>query len=140
MHLDGSITSPFFVAPESLLDGSSTAPLPATDLYIVANSRLAPDFSPPERNNVAILGRLISVVLKAGLRAELLLVALNAQRLGVNVKVAQVSDSFQQPNRGLFDHVYMQALFNYGVDQATKGTAFETVSTASVERRSDNPQ
>ena len=140
MHLDGSITSPFFVAPESLLGGGSNTPLPATELYIVANSRLAPDFAPPERNTVAILGRLIGVVLKAGLRAELLIVAGNAQRLGVNVKVAQVSETFQQPARGLFDHVYMQALFNYGVEQAAKGTAFESVTTASIELRGDDPQ
>ena len=140
MHLDGTITSPFFVAPESLLAGQSNTPLPATDLYIIANSRLAPNFDPPERNTVSILGRLVGVVLKAELRAELLLVASSAQRVGVNIKVAQVSETFQQPARGFFDHVYMQALFDYGLERASNGTAFEAASTASIDRRSDHPQ
>ena len=133
MHLDGSITSPFFVVPESLLAGEISKPLPASELYIIANSRLTPEFAPPERNTVAILGRLIGVVLKSGLRAELLLVASNAQRLGVTTKVAQVAEGFQHPARGLFDPAYMRALFDHGVERATKGTAFEPVATASAD-------
>ena len=135
MHLDGTITSPFFVAPESLLADATNTPLSATELYIIANSRLTPDFDVPERSTVSILGRLIGVALKVGIRAELLLVASNAQRLGVDIKLARFSDEFQQPSRGFFDQPYMQALFEYGFQRGSQGAAFEAVSTASVDPR-----
>ena len=97
MHIDGSVTSPFFVGPEALLEPGSKLKLPATELYIMLNGRLSPDFYPPERTTVQILSRLISVVLRASLRAEAMLFAANAQRLGVPMHVAQVADSFNHP-------------------------------------------
>ncbi|HEY7299761.1 MAG TPA: patatin-like phospholipase family protein [Xanthobacteraceae bacterium] len=134
MHLDGTITSPFFVAPEDYFADDSNGPLPASKLYIIANSRLTPDFEVPERSTVSILGRLISVVLKAELRGELLLVASNAQRFGVEIGVATVSPDFQKPARGFFDHPYMQALFDHGFQRGSQGTAFETLSSASADQ------
>jgi Patatin-like phospholipase len=132
MHLDGTITSPFFVAPEDFLADDSNGPLPASKLYIIANTRLVPDFDVPERTIVSILGRLVSVVLKAELRGELLLIASNAQRFGVEIGVATVSPEFKQPARGFFDHPYMQALFDYGFERGSQGTAFEALPTASA--------
>ena len=71
MHIDGSVTSPFFVAPEALLEaGSKACRCPATELYIVLNAGCRRNFYLPERNTVSILSRLIGVVLKVGLRAE----------------------------------------------------------------------
>jgi hypothetical protein len=135
MHLDGTITSPFFVAPEDFLTDDSNGPLPASKLYIIANSRLVPDFDVPERAIISILGRLVSVVLKAELRGELLLIASNAQRFGVEIGVATVSPEFNQPARGFFDHPYMQALFDHGFERGSQGTAFEALPTASTEAR-----
>ena len=37
MHIDGSVTAPFFVAPEAVLEPGSKLRLPATELYIVLN-------------------------------------------------------------------------------------------------------
>jgi hypothetical protein len=136
MHIDGSVTSPFFVVPEALLEAGSGGPLPATELYIIVNAKLSPDFYVPERNTVQILSRLIGVVLKAGLKAELMLFAANAQRIGVPIKAAQIGDDFQHPAYGLFDEKYMNALYEYGVDRARKGTAFEPVPPLSGELRS----
>jgi hypothetical protein len=139
MHLDGSVTAPFFVAPEALLESGTKARLPATELYIILNARLAPDFYPPERNTVAILSRLIGVVLKTGLRAETLLFAANAQRLGIPIQVAQVSESFNHPARGLFDEKYMNALFEHGAERARSATAFEPIAQPAPELRSGQP-
>ena len=51
----------------------------------------------------AAIPSLIGVVLKVGLRAEAMLFAAHTQQLGVPTHIAQVSDSFQHPVRGLFD-------------------------------------
>src|SRR4029079_14257079 len=98
------------------------------ELYIILNARLAPDFYPPERSTVAILSRLIGVVLKTGLRAETLLFAANAQRLGIPMQVAQVSESFNFPARGLFDEKYMNALFEHGAERARHRTALASIT------------
>ncbi len=139
MHIDGSVTSPFFVGPEALLEPDSKLRLPATELYIVLNGRLAPDFYPPERTTVAILSRLISVVLRAALRAELMLFAANANRLGVPMYIAQVADSFDHPAYGLFDEKYMNALYEHGVERARTGTAFEAIGQGTPELRTGSP-
>jgi hypothetical protein len=139
LHIDGSVTAPFFVAPEAALEPSSKLRLPATELYIVLNGRLANDFYPPERTTVSILSRLISVVLRSGLRAESMLFAANAKHLGVPMFVAQVADSFTHPSYGLFDEKYMNALYEHGVERAKNGTAFETLGPPASELRTGNP-
>jgi Patatin-like phospholipase len=138
MHLDGTVTAPFFIMPESMLAGASTAHLPTNQIYVIINSKLDSEFSMPERRISLILGRTIGVALVAALKAELLLVNASAQRLGLNLNVAHVPDAFNHPSRGLFDHVYMDALFKYGVEQAQKGTGFASSTTGGLERRSES--
>ncbi len=140
MHIDGSVTSPFFAGPETMLELDSKLRLPATELYIVLNGRLAHDFYPPDRTTVAILSRLITVVLRAGLRAESMLFAANAQRLGIPIYAAQVADSFNHPAYGLFDEKYMNALYQHGVERARNGAAFEQLGQkAAPELRTGSP-
>jgi predicted acylesterase/phospholipase RssA len=136
MHLDGTVTAPFFVAPETLF-GSAAAKLPATDIYVVLNSKLTPEFDLPERKTVSVLGRTIGVALVTALRAELMLVTAGAQRLGINLNVASIPATFQEPNRALFDAKYMQALFNLGTERAKAGTAFERRAAGVPELRTN---
>ena len=70
------------------------------------------------------------------LRAELLLTTAVAQRLGVGLAAAYVPETFTQVNRSLFDREYMEALYNLGVERAKAGTAFEIVTTKSLDLRS----
>jgi len=139
MHLDGTITAPFFIMPESML-GAGNARLPTDQVYVVVNSKLTPEFGMPERKVNSILARTIGVALTTALRAELLLVTAGAQRLGLKLSVAYVPETFQELNRGLFDHIYMQALFDFGAEQAKKGAAFENILAGAAERRTDAPR
>ena len=125
--------------PESMLAAGSAARLPTNQVYVIINSKLESEFYPPERRISLILGRTIGVALVAALKAELLLLNANAQRLGLNLNVAYVPEAFNHPNKGLFDHVYMDALFKYGAEQAQKGTGFaSTASGGALERRSES--
>ena len=139
MHLDGTVTAPFFVAPESMFEPGGSK-LPANQIYVVVNSKLSPGFDMPERKTVSVLARTIGVALTAGLRAELLLVIAGAQRLGINLNVAHIPDTFQRPMRSLFAQDYMQALFDFGAEQARKGTAFERRPSAIPELRTNAAQ
>lgn len=138
LHIDGSVTAPFFIAPEAALEQATPPRLPATDIYVILNGRLTPDFYPPERSTKAILSRLIGVVLRAGLKAESLLFAANAHRLGVPVRIARIADSFDVPAYGLFDEKYMRALFEHGASRVRDGTAFDLLNPPAVDLRSGN--
>ena len=62
----------------------------------------------------SILDRSFSVALKLGARAELFLLAQAARRDRIDFKVALVEFDFDQPEHGVFDPQYMQALFERG--------------------------
>jgi hypothetical protein len=128
LHNDGTITAPFFIAPESVLAGTGTLHLPASEIYVIANAKLSPQFDLTMPQTTVVLGRSIAVALRAGLRVELLLTLAAAQKLGITVNVAQIDPDFDHPSRGAFDPDYMQALYQLGVEQAKAGKAFETVA------------
>jgi hypothetical protein len=137
LHNDGTITAPFFIAPESVLAGTGTVHLPAKEIYVIANAKLIPQFEMATPQTTAVvLGRSIAVALQAGLRVELLLTLAAAQKLGITLNVAHIDPEFQHPSRGAFDPDYMQALYQLGVEQAKAGKAFETAPAATPDLRS----
>ncbi len=135
LHNDGTITAPFFIAPESMLAGTGTVHLPTKELYVIANAKLAPQFDLATPQTTAVLGRSIAVALQAGLRIELLLTLAAAQKQGIAISIAQIDPEFQHPARGAFDPDYMQALYQFSAEQAKNGKGFETVPAASQELR-----
>jgi hypothetical protein len=128
LHNDGSITSPFFLAPETVLAGTGTVRLPTDQLFVIANAKLTPQFDLVSPQTAVLLGRSIGLALQYGLRAEILLTVTAAQRLGLTLHVAHIPTEFEHPARGAFDPDYMRALFDFGAEQAKKGNGFETVS------------
>jgi hypothetical protein len=124
MHSDGTLTAPFFVMPESMLSASGGAGKPFSQLYVIVNSKLGPEFSMPDRNIPGVLGRSIAVALTAALRAELMLISVGAQRHDFTLRIAHVDPAFNHPSRGPFDGKYMQALYEFGVVAGKAGTAF----------------
>jgi hypothetical protein len=137
LHLDGTVTAPFFVAPESMFVPG--AKLPTKEIYVILNSKLAPDFDTPERRTISILARSIGVALTTGLRAELLVVTTGAQRLGIDLHVASIPDTFRRPIRSLFEQEYMKALFDLGVEEAKGGAAFARRTGAVPDLRPNSP-
>jgi predicted acylesterase/phospholipase RssA len=138
LHLDGTVTAPFFVAPETTL-GPGGSGLPTDQVFVIVNSKLSSEFIMPERKTMSILGRTIGLALVTELRVELLLLSSYAQRLGIGVNAASVPDAFSQPNRGLFDHEYMRALFEFGAERVKNGSAFEVMPPRAPELRTSTP-
>ncbi|HEY7664692.1 MAG TPA: patatin-like phospholipase family protein [Xanthobacteraceae bacterium] len=125
MHSDGTITAPFFVVPETMLSASGPARAPFSELYVLVNSKLGPEFKMPDPTIPGVLGRSIAVALTSALRAQLMLVYAGVQRHGVSLRVAHVDTAFDYPSRGPFDGKYMQALYEFGVAAGKKGDAFD---------------
>lgn len=124
MHADGGMCAQFFIAPESLLASTSNYRLPATELYVVINTQLTPDFQVTERSLVPIVVRGVSVIVKTLTRVMIQQAYLAAKRSDIPFDLATIPSSFNEPSRGAFDTEYMKLLFNVGFDQGKLGTAF----------------
>src|SRR5262249_38285267 len=139
MHNDGTLTAPFFALPESMFSAGNPRP-PLSQLYVIVNSRLGPEFQMASRTIPGVLGRSIGVALTAALRAQIMLVYVGAQRQGIGLRIAHVDGSINIPSRGPFDGKYMQALYELGVANGKKGTAFEDALPDLSMRGSSNAQ
>jgi hypothetical protein len=140
LHGDGTLTAPFFVMPEGMLSASSTVRPPITQLYVIVNSKLGPEFKVTDRTMAGVLARSIAVALTAALRAEIMLIHVGAQRHGFEPRIAAVDEAFDHPSRGPFDGKYMQALYEFGVAAGKKGSAFgDGLSGLSIRKSSTQP-
>jgi len=127
MHVDGGVGGQFFVAPASLLAATADYRLPATELYIVVDSGLQPDFEVVQRSTEAILAQSVGMAVKVDTRLMLDRAYIAAKRGGVGFNVASIPPSFSAPSRGAFDPNYMKALFQTGYDLGNSATPFGTV-------------
>jgi hypothetical protein len=125
MHVDGGICGQFFVAPSALMAATSDYRLPATQLYIVVNSGLEPEFKVVDRFAPAILTQSVGMAVKVDTRLMLDRAYLAAKRSGVEFNVATIPTSFNAPSRGAFDPDYMGALFQTGYDQGQSTAPFD---------------
>ena len=124
MHVDGGVGGQFFVAPAAVLAPTSDYKIPATQLYLVANSGLQPQFSVVDRTMPSILTGTVSAAVKVDTRLMMDRVYTAAKRSGVDFAVATIPPSFNAPSRGPFDPVYMTALFQVGEDLGKSATPF----------------
>jgi predicted acylesterase/phospholipase RssA len=124
MHVDGGVGGQFFVAPLALLASTGDYRLPATQLYIVVNSGLQPDFQVVQRSTPMILTQTVGMAVKIDTRLMLDRVYNAARRSGVGFNVASIPQTFSAPSRGAFDPDYMRALFQTGYDLGNSATPF----------------
>jgi predicted acylesterase/phospholipase RssA len=124
MHVDGGICGQFFVAPSALMAATSDFRLPATQLYIVVNSGLEPEFTVVDRFAPTILTQAVGMAVKVDTRLMLDRAYLVAKRSGVDFNVATIPRGFDVPSKGAFDPDYMGALFQTGYDQGRGATPF----------------
>ena len=124
MHVDGGVGGQFFVAPAAAMASTSSYRIPASQLYIVVNSGLQPDFQVVDRSTPAILAQTVSTAVMVDLRVMLDRTYVAAKRSGVGFNVASIPANFSAPSRGPFDPNYMKALFDAGFEQGKGATAF----------------
>ena len=115
MHADGGLTAQIFVAPESMLNTSSTTKLPSSELYLIANSRLSPEFQLTERSLISVLAHTINVGVQTMLRIGIDRAYAAAKRSGVPFNLAYPALASDQQGKGAFDTEFMKDLFASGV-------------------------
>jgi len=115
MHADGGLTAQVFVAPESMLNTSSTTKLPSTELYLIANNRLNSEFQMTERSLIFVLGHSIGIGVQSMLRVNIDRAYAAAKRSGIPFNLSYPSLSSDQQGKGAFDTEFMKGLFEAGV-------------------------
>ncbi len=126
MHVDGGVGGQFFVAPAAMLASTSTDRIPASQLYIVVNSALQPDFQVVDRATPVILSQAVGMAVQVDLRLMLDRTFIAAKNSGVGFNAATIPANFNAPSRGPFDPNYMKALFDVGYAQGKSAAAFAT--------------
>jgi hypothetical protein len=124
MHVDGGVGGQFFVAPPALTASDSGYKIPATQLYIVVNAGLEPDFAVVEPSTPTILAQTVGTAVMVDLRLMLDRAFVAAKNSGIGFNVATIPAGFFAPSRGPFDPNYMNALFNTGFDQGKSENPF----------------
>ncbi len=126
MHGDGGVISQSTVLAEwqaSFADQGGGAPS-AGDVYIVRNGRITPE---PEQLNyriMALAGRSISTLIKAGGLNDMQITYDATQIRGGDYHATWIGDDFNAPHSAPFDQNYMKALFTYGYDKMLAGEAW----------------
>ena len=104
-----------------MLNTSSTTKLPATELYLIANNRLTPEFQMTERSLIFVLGHSIAVGVQSMLRINIDRAYAAAKRSGVPFYLSYPALAADQQGKGAFDTEFMKGLFENGVARGKSG-------------------
>jgi predicted acylesterase/phospholipase RssA len=128
MHVDGGTMSQVFVYPPSLHVEETSKRHHVTRkrrAYVIRNARLDPDWAEVDRRTLSIAGRAISSLIQTQGIGDLYRIYLEAERDGVDFKLAYIPPSFNAPHLEEFDTAYMRALYQKGYDMAAGGFPWE---------------
>jgi hypothetical protein len=124
MHADGGLAGQVFVAPETMLNESTASKLPASELYVIANNRLTPEFQMAERSLISVLAQSISVGVQAMLRVNVDRAYAAAKRSNVPFYLSYPALGADQQGKGAFDTEFMKGLFEQGAARGKTGAPF----------------
>ena len=120
MHVDGSVVTPVFTLPQSLLlrDGKLRTHGKG-DIYVVINGRLEPDFEVTQNNTLAIVGRSFTTASRARSRAALAATYALARANNIGFNLTYVDETGPKaPAAQGFNTAYMRALYKDGFEKA----------------------
>ena len=124
MHVDGSVVTPVFTLPQSFLlrDGRFKAGA-KSDIYVIINGRLEPEFDLAQNNTLSIVERSFTTASRARSRATLAATYALTRNNGIGFNLAYIDESAPNAStaRG-FDTAYMRSLYETGYETGRTGT------------------
>lgn len=124
MHVDGGVTAPFFLVPETMNFWRPEAPMRPTDLYLIINGQTGTTFSLTPGRAGPIVERTLDTLGRADARNQLRFVAAFASRNDAAVSYAAIPDDLDA-NPLAFDARNTARLFALGRSRALTGLAFQ---------------
>jgi hypothetical protein len=127
MHVDGGVTIPFFVAPESLLlwTAPKTGEARPGRIRVIVNGKVGGAFGFTKGGTLSVVGRSWLAMSKALMRTHLTASAAFARRNGGSLVYSAIPDDAPGDTSGLdFSADNLRALFDLGRQRAEAGTAW----------------
>ncbi|MFK7944144.1 MAG: patatin-like phospholipase family protein [Paracoccaceae bacterium] len=129
MHADGGVSRQLFLYPSDLklseqADDNITGMRLGT-IWVIRNSKLAPEFAEVAPELAAIARRSISTLLKAAGVADVEVIRAQAERDGWGLRLTSVPEDFRGVEDEPFDPVYMRALYDKGYALGNSGNAWD---------------
>jgi hypothetical protein len=128
MHVDGGAIAQLFLYPPTVEVGRVLKRKRVA--YVIRNARLDPDYAMSERKTITIAGRAINTMLAASGSNDVWRTYFISQRDGVDYNLAYIGADFTLEKKGEFEQPYMQALYQYGYEQARAGTEWHKLPPA----------
>jgi predicted patatin/cPLA2 family phospholipase len=125
LHVDGGAIAQMFLYPPSI--DIQTIAHRERKAYLIRNAREDPEWADVERRTMSIAGRAISTMIHTSGSNDLLRIYFVTQRDHVDYNLAYIGSDFTAPHPGEFDKAYMNALFDYGYQQARHGYPWRKV-------------
>jgi len=133
MHVDGSVVTPVFTLPQTLLlrDGKIRTGGKA-NIYVVINGRLEPDFEVTKDNTLSIVERSFTTASRARSRATLSATYALARNNGMGFNLTYIDENGPKASASKgFDTGYMRALYQEGLEKGRTGTFWQHTVPAS---------
>ncbi|MDP4004968.1 patatin-like phospholipase family protein [Methylobacterium sp. NEAU K] len=127
MHVDGSVVTPVFTLPQTLLlrNGKFRAGGKA-NIYVVINGRLEPDFEVTKDNTLSIVERSFTTASRARSRATLTATYALAHNIGMGFNLTYIDEDGPKASAAKgFDTAYMRALYEAGLEKGRTGTFWQ---------------
>ncbi len=128
IHADGGVTSQVFLYP--LQSTSRESGLFRDNgierkLYIIRNTKIAPEYKEMDPGLFALTQRSIETLIKYQGRGDLYRLYVGAQRDGIDYNLIQVPADFTAVSNELFDPVYMKKIFEVGYNMGRGGIPWQ---------------
>lgn len=129
MHVDGGVTAQLFLGAAGLDWSQIRERLdvhgPPT-LYLIRNSRLAPDWQTVDTRLSPIINRSISTLIRNQGIGDLARIYIEVTRSGLDFNLARIPDDFDETPAEPFDREYMRRLFARGYELGRGGYPWVT--------------
>jgi predicted patatin/cPLA2 family phospholipase len=125
LHVDGGAIQQMFLYPLNI-DVRELAH-EERRAYLIRNAREDPEWADTERETLSIAGRAVSTMIHSSGWNDLLRIYFVTQQEGIDYNLAYIGSDFLRSEAGEFDKKYMNALFDYGYQQARRGYPWRKV-------------
>jgi predicted patatin/cPLA2 family phospholipase len=128
MHVDGGVTTNVLILPEAILmSGTPVFPPDARPkVYVVMNSRLAPDFEVVKASTLQTAIRSFETSVRANTRNTLLASYQFAKGRNWDFNLAAIDSDYPKSDMIGFNLAYMQQLFDYGYQRGRSGKLWQS--------------
>ncbi|WP_088343693.1 MULTISPECIES: patatin-like phospholipase family protein [Rhodomicrobium] len=130
LHVDGGAMVQVLTIPEAVLaQGVATAsPENAfpTRFFILANSRLKPEFEVVDASVIPVITRSYESLIKSQVRLTLIATSEFCASRNIGFYLAYIDEDFPAELKTSFETPYMRAMYRYGYEKAASGRAWHT--------------